>query len=76
MTTAQIIRETALALAQADSPTDEAVRELLAACQEKRVPVVLARQQFQKQQEDEPDDVVANRAVELLDEVLARLPLA
>jgi hypothetical protein len=75
MTTAETVREKALALAEAGSPTDEAVRELLASCKDKRVPVVLARQQFLKQQQERPDDIVANRAVELLDEVLARLPM-
>jgi hypothetical protein len=75
MTTADTVREKALALAEAGSPTDEAVRELLACCKEKRVPVVLARQQFLKQQEEHPDDLVVTRAVKLLDAVVARLPL-
>jgi hypothetical protein len=75
MTTAETVREKAVALAEAGSPTDEAVRELLVSCKDKRVPVVLARQQFLKQQQERPDDIVANRAVELLDEVLARLPM-
>ena len=76
MTTADIVRNKALALAEAGSPDDEAVRELLAWCKEKRVPVVLARQQFLKQQQEPSEDPVADRAVELLDLVLARLPLA
>ncbi|MGH2681809.1 MAG: hypothetical protein ACRDIX_01090 [Actinomycetota bacterium] len=74
MTTTDSVKEKALALAEAGSPTDEAVRELLASCKEKRVPVVLARQQFLQQQEEHPDNLVFNRAVELLDNVLARLP--
>ena len=76
MTTADIVRTKAMALAEAGSPDDEALRELLACCKGKRVSVVLARQQFLKQQEDGSADPVADRAVQLLDEVLARLPLA
>jgi hypothetical protein len=76
MTTADAVREKARSLAGAETPTQEAVRELLDSCREKRVPVVLARQQFLKDLEEGPADPSVNRAVELLDEVLKRLPLA
>jgi hypothetical protein len=58
MTTADVVRETALTLA----------------CSEKRVPVVLARQQFREQLEEGPEDPLMSRAAELLDRVLERLP--
>lgn len=75
MTTTDAVRERALALAEAGTPTDEAVREVLDSCKDKRVPVVLARQQFLKDLEDRPSDPVVTRAAELLDHVLQRLPL-
>jgi hypothetical protein len=76
MPTADAVREKALSLAEAGTPTEEAIRELLECCREKRVPVVLARQQFLKDLEARPSDPVVSRAVELLDGVLGRLPLA
>jgi hypothetical protein len=76
MTTTDAVREKALSLAQAGTPTDEAVREVLDCCKDKRVPVVLARQQLHKDLEDRPSDPVLSRAAELLDHVLERLPLA
>jgi hypothetical protein len=75
MTTADTVRERALSLAGADTSTEEAIRELLESCKEKRVPVVLARQQLLKDLEERPSDLVVNRAAELLDGVLERLPL-
>jgi hypothetical protein len=76
MTTADIVREKALSLARTEIPAEEANRELLASCRGKRVPIVLARQQFLKELEEGPSDPVVNRAVDLLDQVLKRLPLA
>jgi hypothetical protein len=76
MPTADAVREKALSLAEAGTPTEEAIRELLECCREKRVPVVLARQQFLKDLEAHPSDPVVSRAAELLDHVLGRLPLA
>jgi hypothetical protein len=70
MTTADTVREKALGLAEADISTEEAIRELLESCKEKRVPVVLARQQLLKDLEEGPSDPVASRAAELLDRVL------
>jgi hypothetical protein len=55
--------------------TEDAIRELLESCNEKRVPVVLARQQLLKDLEERPSDPAVNGAAELLDGVLERLPL-
>jgi hypothetical protein len=76
MTTADAVREKALSLARAETPPEEAIRELLECCKRKRVPVVLARQQFLKDLEERPSDPVVNRAAELLDRLLEGLPLA
>lgn len=76
MTTADAVREKAFTLAGSGSPTEEAIRELLETCKQKRVPVVLARQQFLKDLEASSSDPVVTRAAELLDGVLERLPLA
>jgi hypothetical protein len=75
MPTADAMREKALTLIQTDTRTDDAVQELLDHCQQRRVPVVLARQQFLRDLEESPSDDVARRAVELLDQVLGRLPM-
>ena len=75
MTTADTVREKALSLAGADISTEEAIRELLESCEEKRVPVVLARQQLLGDLEEQPSDPAVTRAAELLDGVLERLPL-
>jgi hypothetical protein len=75
MTTADAVRDRALRLAEAGASIEEAVRELLECCGQKRVPVVLARQQFLKELEEQPSDPVVSRASELLDHVLERLPL-
>lgn len=76
MPTADVVREKAVALAEGSTPTEEAVRELLEYCHEKRVPVVLARQQLLRDLEATTSDPVMSRAAELLDRVLERLPLA
>jgi hypothetical protein len=75
MTTAQTVSEAAMEFARAGMPTDEAVTNLLEICGDKRVAVVLARQQFSGDMEARPDDPVPTRAAELLDRVLERLPL-
>ena len=75
MTTADAVREKALGLAGAETSTEEAIRELLECCKQKRVPVVLARQQFLKDLEERPSDPMVSRAAELLDRVLERLTL-
>jgi hypothetical protein len=69
MTTSDIVMERALALATDGTQTEEAVRDLLATAEGRRVSVVLARQHLV-----ERDDADAARAVELLDQVLGRLP--
>jgi hypothetical protein len=56
-------------------PTEEAVRELLESCQDRRVPAVLAHQKVLKDLEGSASDPVLSRAAELLDLVLERLPL-
>lgn len=76
MRTANVVREKALSLAEGRTPSEEAVRELLESCRDKRVPVVLARQQLLKDLEAPASDPVVSRAAELLDLVLERLPLA
>jgi hypothetical protein len=76
MTTTDAVRQKVLSLAEAGASTEEAVREVLECCREKRVPVVLARQQFLKDLDERPSDPVVSRAAELLDRVLERLPLA
>jgi hypothetical protein len=76
MATTDAVRQKVLGLAEAGTSTDDAVREVLESCKEKRVPVVLARQQFLKELEERPSDPVVSRAAELLDRVLERLPLA
>jgi hypothetical protein len=76
MTTADVVRERAIRLARAETPAEEAIRDLLECCAEKRVPVVLARQQFMRDVEERPADPVASRAVELLDRVLERIPVS
>lgn len=76
MTTADAVREKALSLARAETPPEGAIRELLECCKQKRVPVVLARQQFLKELEERPSDPVVKRAAELLDRLIEVLPLA
>ena len=75
MTTADAVREKVLSLVKAETPKEEAIREVLVCCGEKRVPVVLARQHFLKYLEEDAADPVVKQAVELLDQVLKRLPL-
>jgi hypothetical protein len=74
MSTADAVRERALSLAEADTATQDAVRELLDYCNGRRVPVVVARQQLLKDLETRPSDLVVSRAAEFLDGVLGRLP--
>lgn len=74
MTTAESIREHALSLARSGVEPAEAIRELEASSGGRRVAVVRARQLLMSSP-DEPDDQVNARAVELLDELLGRLPV-
>ncbi len=72
MTTADEVRDRALALARAGSATEDAIGELLDCCGDKRVSVVLARREVLDR--GEGPDPVSERAGELLEEVLRRLP--
>jgi len=73
MSNAEVIREQALALATSGTALDQAVRELERSAAGRRVAVVRARQQIETLGDDteQPGTV---RAIELLDEVLVRLP--
>jgi hypothetical protein len=67
MTTADQVKDRALDLARRGTPEEEAIRDLLDCCGERRVSVVRARQEL-------IDQGGADEAVRLLDEVLARFP--
>jgi hypothetical protein len=67
MTTADQVKDRALDLARMETPEEEAIRDLLDCCGERRVSVVRARREL-------VDQGGADRAVRLLDEVLARFP--
>jgi hypothetical protein len=73
VTTADILMERALALASEQIEPEQAVQELLAASGDRRVAVVLARRHLVEQQEEDPD-AQTGRAVDLLDQVLSRIP--
>lgn len=74
MSNAEVIREQALALAMSGVDRDEAVRELERSAAGRRVAVVRARQQMETSLEDESKEPGTARAIELLDDVLVRLP--
>jgi hypothetical protein len=67
MTTADQVKDRALDLARMGTPEEEAIRDLLDCCGERRVSVVRARRELM-------DQGGADEAVRLLDEVLARFP--
>lgn len=73
MTTANALVERAVELARLGTETDEAVRDLLASSGDRRVAVVMARRHLLEQANDESGTANA-RAMELLDQVLLRLP--
>jgi hypothetical protein len=75
MTTSEILTEQALSLVSAGTGSEEAVRELLMASGDHRVAVVRARQSLLERSAESQEDETAAQAVELLDTVLARLPL-
>lgn len=60
--------------ARAGMPTGDAVTRLRELCGDRRVAVVLARQQFFEDLKAQPDDHILIRAAELLDRVLEGLP--
>jgi hypothetical protein len=72
MTTAELVAEKAETLVQSGTGTDQAVAEILDLTGTKRVSVVVARQHFQERLEENAEDGVATRAVELLDATLER----
>ena len=74
MTTADVVRERALSLARSETDFEDAVRELESCCGGRRVAAVRARQQVVAWLDSEPDQPAAMRAVEYLDQLLARLP--
>ena len=74
MTTADVVRARALALAQSGTDPDQAVRELEISCEGRRVAVVRARQQLLASLDSEPDQQDATVAIGFLDGLLARLP--
>ena len=74
MTTADMVRDLAVALARTEPDPDRAVNELDACCGGRRVAAVRARQQLQSSIETTPTDADLVRAVGFLDELLARLP--
>ena len=75
VTTSEMLTEQALSLASAGTVGEEAVLELLSASGEHRVAVVRARQALLAGTAEQPSDETADQAVELLDEVLIRLPI-
>jgi hypothetical protein len=74
MTTGDVVRERALALARSETDRDQAVSELLMTCGGRRVAAVRARQQLLAWLDSEPDQREATRAIEFLDELLKRMP--
>jgi hypothetical protein len=74
MSNAEVIRERALALATSGADRDEAVSELERSAAGRRVAVVRARQQMETSLGDQIEQPGITRAIELLDEVLVRLP--
>lgn len=73
MTTADILTERALALADEGMETEQAVEDLLMASGDRRVAVVMARRHLLEQGGENPDPRTA-RGVDLLEQVLSRLP--
>jgi hypothetical protein len=74
MTTGDVVRERALALARSETDREQAVSDLLKSSGGRRVAAVRARQQLLGLLDSDPDQRDAMRAIELLDELLERLP--
>lgn len=72
MTTAEIVMERAQDLAREGVADEEAVSDLLSSAGGNRVAVVIARRNLLE--DPQPEGSSGERAVELLDEVLRRLP--
>jgi hypothetical protein len=73
MTTADEVRDLALALARTEMDREQAVRELETFCDGRRVSAVRARQQLVSMLADPPEPDTM-QAVVLLEELLGRLP--
>jgi hypothetical protein len=74
VTTGEIVRDKAMELARSQTDHEQAVAELMAACEGRRVAVVRARQELVAWLDSESDQKDAMRATEFLDDVLERLP--
>jgi hypothetical protein len=74
MTTADTVRDLAVALARTEPDPERAVLELESSSSGRRVAAVRARQQLSASLEGEPTDEDLARAIALLDELLERLP--
>jgi hypothetical protein len=74
MTTADVVRDLALVLARTESDRERAVTELETCCGGRRVAAVRARQQLAASLEGDLVVPDAAGAIELLDELLGRLP--
>jgi hypothetical protein len=74
MTTADLVRDLALSLARTEPDAEQALRELETICDGRRVAAVRARQQLVASLEGDLVVADAPRAIELLDELLVRLP--
>ena len=74
MTTAETVAERALDVARSGDDPDRAVATLLDAAGERRVAIVRARQLL-GERPGAADDPATNRASELLDAALARIPV-
>lgn len=75
MSTSDVLTEQALSLASTGAAREDAVRDLLTASGQRRVPVVRARQSLLARSAGEAEDGTTAQAVELLDAVLSRLPV-
>ena len=74
MTTADSVRDIALSLVRSGRERTEAVQELEDACGGRRVAVVRARQMMVSSLDHDPEQPDVVGAIELLDDLLARLP--
>ena len=74
MSTAVVVHENAMRLAESETSTEAALAELLQSSGGKRVSVVLAHRRVAEALEATPSDPVVTRAAALLHDVLERLP--
>jgi hypothetical protein len=74
MTTADVMRDLAVALVRTEPDTERAVNELETVCGGRRVAAVRARQLLLSSVEEDAVDEDVARAVALLDDLLERLP--